>query len=428
MVNPPVPVGDGKIRIGSGFGMASELTDDAAGHTWQLLRLLDGSRDLAQLVQELRRADPQVQAEQVHAAVQALAEAGLLEDAAIRPPSEFTADEVERYRRNVEFFSHVHQPPLHGYDFQQRLRAARVTVLGLGGLGSYVALILASIGVGDLLLVDFDTVEKSNLNRQVLYRDADLGRAKVEAAAERLATVNPHVRVATRNERVDGTDAVRAVMTGRDLLVCAADRPRVRIYDWINEAALADGVPWIRGANDGLTVNVFLHVPHLTACFECGQLTGHEQAPWYRNYLRYLMAEIGDRTINPCIAPAAGLVGSLAALEAVKQLTGLLPPPTRGRKLVFDLGTLEVDFVDVPRRADCPKCGTAAPGAPGEQAAVAASAAPAAPAARVAQVAPAAPAAPAARGAPGATAAAPAAGSSGGWLAGSGGWLAGSGG
>src|SRR5439155_3735307 len=135
----------------------------------------------------------------------------------IPPPAALSAAELNRYRRNLEFFSFFHRPPLTAGDFQVRLREAKVTVLGLGGLGSWIAMNLAAIGVGDLVLVDHDRVELMNLNRQVLYTENDIGRSKVEAAAERLAQVNPHTRLEAREEKVDGVAAARACMAGRDL-------------------------------------------------------------------------------------------------------------------------------------------------------------------------------------------------------------------
>jgi molybdopterin/thiamine biosynthesis adenylyltransferase len=361
-VYPPIPAGNGRIRIGSDYGIASELQDDEAGHTWQLLGLMDGTRTITDLEAAMRGLDPAIVPADVRDAVDALVAAGFVEDAADPGPvDQFPRPELERYRRNLEFFQYFHAPPLTSADFQLRLRRCRVTVLGLGGLGSHVALGLAAIGVGDLLLIDHDEVELMNLNRQLLYTDADIGRSKVEAAAQRIAEVNPHVRVTARTAMVDSAQAARACLAGRDLLVCAADRPRILLYQWLNSAALSEQVAWLRGANDGLTVNLFLHVPYRTACFQCAEIEAEQTHSWYRPMQRHVLEVIGDRTINPCIAPVAGMIGNLAAFEAVKFLTGAAQPVIYGRKMSFDLMRMESDFAEGTRMPDCPACGENAP-------------------------------------------------------------------
>jgi molybdopterin/thiamine biosynthesis adenylyltransferase len=364
-VFPPLPLGDGIIRIGGvDYGLAAELHDDEQGHVWQLLSLLDGTRTMDEVAQAMQASDADLSVTDVRAAVDELVEAGYVEDAAREPaPGLFTPTEAERYRRNLDFFSYFHLPPLTNYDLQVRLKQSRVTVLGLGGLGSFVALSLASAGVGNLLLVDDDVVELSNLNRQVLYTADDLGQYKCEAAARRLALVNPHVNVTARNLRVSSVEDARSCIAGRDLVVCAADRPRIRIYEWLNAATVAERVAWVRGANDGLTVNLFLHVPGETACFECEQARAYAMYPWYRRVVRYAMEEIGDRTINPCTAPIAGLIGNLTAFEVVKYLTGCATPAAYNRKLIFDLQTLETRFLDGERQPGCPACGALSTGA-----------------------------------------------------------------
>jgi thiazole/oxazole-forming peptide maturase SagC family component len=356
-VFPPMPAGERTIAIGgSDYGLAAELGDDEAGHLRQLLELLDGSRTRDQVVSELRRTDPGLPAEDVVVAIDDLAEAGYVDDAAAPVPGVFSAAEVERYRRNAEFFSFFSRHPATGYDLQERLKRARVTVLGVGGLGSYVALALGAAGVGSLLLVDDDVVEEHNLNRQVLYTSADVGTSKVRAARDRIAAVNPHIQVEARATRVRGVEDARECFAGRDLVICAADRPRIRIYEWLNAAAVAEGVAWIRGANDGLTINSFLHVPGETACFECEQRRALATFPWYAARLEFAKETLGDRTVNPCTAPVAGLIGNLTALEAVKYLSGAATPVIQNRKLTVDLQTLETRLSDGARDPECSVC------------------------------------------------------------------------
>jgi molybdopterin/thiamine biosynthesis adenylyltransferase len=358
-VFPPIPTGDGRIRIGGGdFGVASEITDDPAGNVWHLLDLMDGTRTREQLVTGMRARSAQIAAADVDNAIDTLVDMGFVEDAATPLPATLSPAEAERYRRNLEFFSYFHKPALTAGDFQARLQKANVTVLGLGGLGSYVAMSLAAVGVGNLTVVDHDKVELINLNRQILYTDADIGRPKVEAAAERLAAVNPHVRITPVAASVDGVSSARACLAGQDLLVCAADRPRLILYHWLNEAALAERVAWIRGGNDGLTVSLCLHVPHQTACFRCAEQEAEQDHPEYRAMITYVSEVIGDRTINPCTAPMAGMIGSITALEAVKYLTGIAEPVILGRKLAVDVLRMETAVAAGRQLDDCTACGT----------------------------------------------------------------------
>lgn len=357
-VFPPVPLGNGRIRIGADFGIASEIQDDDQGNVWYLLGLLDGAHTEVEIAAAMGRRCSGVTPANVLGMLGTLIDMGFVEDAATPPPAALSAAELNRYRRNLEFFSFFHQPPLAAGDFQLRLREASVTVLGLGGLGSWVAMNLAAIGVGHLVLVDHDRVELMNLNRQVLYTENDIGRSKVEAAAERLAQVNPHTRLDVIEAKVDGVAAARACMTGRDLLVCAADRPRLLIYQWLNEAALAEGVTWIRGGNDGLTVNLFMHEPYRTACFECLEQDALAQYPEFAAARRHMVEVVGDRTINPCTAPMAGMIGSIAALEVVRRLTGMAEPVTLGHRLVVDVQRMTTELLEGTRLDDCTVCGT----------------------------------------------------------------------
>lgn len=361
-VFPPFPVGDRIIRIGGAdHGIAAEMVDDERGHLSQLLSLLDGTRTVDELVAAMQADDPFLASADVRAALTSLVNEGYVEDAAVAPPPVFSSEEIDRYRRNFDFFSFFHLPPHTNYDLQARLKEAKVSVLGVGGLGSFVALSLASMGVGELIVVDDDTVEESNLNRQVLYTRRDVGRYKVDAAAERLALVNPHIRVTPLRRRVGSVRDARCCMASQDFFVCAADRPRVRLYEWLNEAAVAEGVPWLRGANSGLTVTLYLHVPGRTACFECEQIEARRRVRLYEQIVRHAMEEVGDRTVNPCTAPVAGLIGNLAALEVVKHLTGIAPSVLENRMMALDLRTLEPVFREGTRQTNCGVCGALQP-------------------------------------------------------------------
>lgn len=362
-VFPPTPLGDGRIAIGGiDAGLAAEIEDDEHGHVWRLLSLLDGTRDLDGLVAEMARSGRAAPSPaDVSAAVAALADAGYVEDAAAAPPpGAFTAAELERYRRNADFLSFFSPPDLSAYELQARLRRSRVAVLGLGGLGASAAASLAAAGVGALRIVDFDTVELSNLNRQVLYTEADVGLPKTRAAAARLRRINPNVDVEAVDLRIAGVEDARAVVAGFDFLVCAADRPRVLIHRWLNSAAAAEGVPWAWGSNAGLTVQMGMLRPGHTGCFECDDRTYRERHPWYDGARRWEAEVLGERDVNPCIAPVSMMLGGMLALDVVFFLTQATPPSSYGTTTSVDLRSSVRRGRVVERHPHCATCATAA--------------------------------------------------------------------
>lgn len=244
-------------------------------------------------------------------------------------------DELGRYAR------HIVLPEIGGAG-QQRLRAARVLVVGAGGLGCPVLLYLAAAGVGTLTVVDDDTVSLGNLQRQVLFRTGDLGRPKVVAAAEALAALNPHVAVVVHPARLDARLAA-ALVPGADLVLDGSDNFDTRYL--VNAACIAAGVPLVSGAMSRWEGQVGLfHPAGGGPCYRC------------------LFPAPPDPALTPPCALAGivgalpGVVGSLMALEAIKLLAGA-GTPLRGALMIFDGLHAETRRIGVRARQDCPDCG-----------------------------------------------------------------------
>ncbi len=363
----PIELDPVTVSLGFPRTPRSAVVPDPDGRVRAVLDVLDGTREVDDVVRDLAGWCDRTA---VLTVLDALSAEGFLEDAAIAPPPELTGPEVRRYSRNSEFFSYftdraegVHDtaagdgsidPLATRYSPQQSLRRSTVVVLGVGGLGSHVALHLAALGVGRIHLVDFDTVEESNLNRQVLFTDADIGGPKAAVAARRLRAANPYVEVVATEDAVRGVDDATRWLAAGDLLVCAADRPRVDLDRWLNAAALASGRPWMRGSSVGLTAVLDLFVPGRTACAEC-RLEPDADGSGDGDLVEAIRS-LGDDAVSPCVAPVAGLLGSLAALEAMKVLTGIAPSPLLDNQLVVDLPNAEVHHLPDRRHPDCRRC------------------------------------------------------------------------
>lgn len=222
---------------------------------------------------------------------------------------------------------------------QLSLRDASVLVVGAGALGSPVAMYLAGAGVGRLGIADDDTVEVSNLHRQLLHFTPDVGTPKTESAASKLRFLNPEIIVEPYQVRVDEANAP-GLVEGQDLVVDCSDSFATRYA--VNKACCEAGIDLVEGGVVGWSGLVMTIVPGATACYRCAFPTEPADAR--------SCAEAG------VLGPAAGVIASLQALEALKFLTGVQPTLV-DEFLSVDLATLETIRVNVRRRADCPDCG-----------------------------------------------------------------------
>ena len=248
-----------------------------------------------------------------------------------------TPGQVTRYARHLSL-AEV------GPEGQRRLADARVLLVGAGGLGSPAAMYLAAAGVGTLGVVDPDRVELSNLQRQLLHGTGDVGRPKVESAADRLRGLNPQVAVVTYPVRLDSSNALELV-GDYDLVVDGSDNFATRYL--VNDACRLTGRPWVYGA---------------ILRWE-GQLSlfGTPDGPCYRCLFR----EPPPPGLVPGCAEAGvvgvlpGIVGSLQALEAIKWIVGRREGTAAGRLLIFDALSLGFREISLRRDPTCPLCGDA---------------------------------------------------------------------
>jgi adenylyltransferase/sulfurtransferase len=248
--------------------------------------------------------------------------------------AELSRDEIARYSRHLLL-------PEVGAAGQARLKAGRVLVVGAGGLGSPAALYLAAAGVGRIGLADFDTIDVSNLQRQVLYDTRDVGRPKAERARERLAALNPHVEVAVHPERLT-KDNARSVLSGYDVVLDGTDNFATRYLT--NDACFLLGLPNVYGSIYRFEGQVSVFQRGRGPCYRCLYPAPPEPG------LVPSCAEGGVLGVLP------GVVGSLQATEALKLLLGV-GRSLAGRLLLYDALALEFREIALRRDPACPLCG-----------------------------------------------------------------------
>ena len=247
----------------------------------------------------------------------------------------FTDDQLERYSRHL-ILKEI------GVRGQKKLLAARVLVIGAGGLGSPAAMYLAAAGVGTIGIVDDDVVDLSNLQRQIIHGTGNVGMPKVESAAETVTSINPDVTVKPYHIRVSAGNIVELI-AGYDVIVDAADNFSTKFL--INDACVLAGKPYIYGGALRFEGQLMTYVPGRGPCYRC--------------IFRDMPAagEVPSCKEAGVLGAVVGVIGSMQAVEAVKLILGVGKPLT-ARLMTFDALAMTCRAVPLPEREpDCPVCG-----------------------------------------------------------------------
>ncbi len=249
--------------------------------------------------------------------------------------SPFQPDELRRYQRHLSL-------PQVGLAGQQRLREARVLIVGAGGLGSPTALYLAAAGVGTIGLVDNDVVDESNLQRQLLHGTKDIGRSKLHSARDRLHDVNPHVQVITHAAWLTSQNAL-GIIADYDIVLDGTDNFATRYL--INDACVLLGKPNVHGAIFQFDGQASVFATADGPCYRC--LYPEPPPP----------GSVPDCATGGVFGVLPGLVGTIQAVETIKLIlnTG---DSLAGRLLMIDTLSMQFRQVSVERDPDCPACGT----------------------------------------------------------------------
>lgn len=230
--------------------------------------------------------------------------------------------------------------PDFGAKAQEKLRRATALIVGLGGLGSPAALYLAAAGVGNLMLNDFDRVDLSNLQRQILHTTANVGRPKTASAADAVAAINPDCRLELLDRRLQDSE-LQAVIARADLVLDGSDNFGTRFA--VNAACVHARKPLVSGA-------AIRYEGQLTVCD-----TRDAQSPCYACIYPESGEELENCRSNGMLAPVVGVIGSFMAVEAVKLITGV-GQPLIGRLLRLDAKNGTLSIINIKRDPACPVC------------------------------------------------------------------------
>ena len=235
-------------------------------------------------------------------------------------------EELERYDRQIRLI---------GIEGQERLKKSKVLVVGIGGLGSPAALYLAAAGVGEIVLVDSERVEPSNLNRQVLHWTRDIGELKVKSASEKLRELNPNVKIRAYSELADER-LLEEVVPQVDVVIDGLDNWSTRFA--LNRVCVKYKKPLVHAGVYGVYGQALLVVPGITPCLQCIVV---KEPPTQRPF--------------PILGPVPGLMAMIQVMEAIKILTGY-GRPALNKLIVFNGYSMEFQEISVYRNPSCPVC------------------------------------------------------------------------
>lgn len=311
--------------------------------------LAERSATRTELAVELERRGVAILAETLEGKLAALVRCGATRLEA-DPREPLPEPDAERFSRQLPYFAETGDPS----GAQRELRAATVVVLGCGGLGTWALGALACTGVGSFLLIDDDSVDLSNLNRQILFAQSDLGEAKVERAADWVRRFDATIEVRTVKTRISGPSDLAPLLDGADVLILAADWPPYELVRWVNDVCVDARVPYIVAGQVPPTLKVGpTYVPGRSACFDCHERALRRGFPLYEELTRFRRAHPTPATT---LGPASGAVGALLAMEVMHLLTGDGPVATEGRAFLLDMRSFETRWEAIERDPSCPSC------------------------------------------------------------------------
>ncbi|EDL62876.1 HesA/MoeB/ThiF family protein [Bacillus sp. SG-1] len=278
-----------------------------------LINQLDGNQSLAEIALNLNSTE-----EDVLQIIIDLSEHGLVEDQSHSEQTHLSVQEKERYRSNLNYFNVFSNLQNSKYTFQEKLKNSTVTVLGLGGSNTVLSC-LAGIGVGNIIGVDFDEIELSNLNRQFLYNEGNIGRLKTQIAKEELDKMNSNINVQVLNLQIKNANQLSAIVKNSDLIINSIDQPSILSTRWVNFAAVKHNIPLLQAGTGGRKLLLQRFMVNSGGCFDCYLIQILKNNPEFEDELRVIYgAKLEGR--NTAFAPNVAFLAGLLSNEAANIL------------------------------------------------------------------------------------------------------------
>jgi molybdopterin-synthase adenylyltransferase len=316
-----------------------------------LIELLDGKNDINDISIKL-----EVNKKDIENAIYALDEMGFLENEIVNEIA-LTVTEKERYRSNLNYFSNFSSINKSKYDFQLCLKNSKVVILGLGG-GCLTASLLAGLGVGEIIGVDYDKVERSNLNRQYLYNEDDIGYLKTEVAERKINKINPDIKVKMYNLKIESYECLLEIIKDANLVISMIDQPSLISFRWVNAACVKLGIPFYRGGFTHNKIKWERIIPkNDEPCYDCRLIDTIQQDKESEIRLKNIYGKVFS-DVNTGFGAALSILTGFFVSDVSKMLSGY--SQLMKNVVVMDTTTMEIRQFDIEteKKPYCPTCGT----------------------------------------------------------------------
>ncbi len=334
---------------------------DKEGAVWSLIGLLNGKHTSSQIIKETISKHTELSITTVQEYIDQLKDLDLLEDASLTAEGVIDRYTMERWSRNIEFFGSIAKYGDNKFAYQKKIKEAKICLLGCGGLGTHLLFDLAATGFSNITIVDFDKIEASNLNRQILYHEDDIGKSKVHQAKKRILQFSKQANIKAIAMRLDATEKVASVIAGHDLVICVADKPRNHIIYWLNEGCIKEKVPYINGGLDIRRGAFYSVLPGKSGCMMCWKQTLAQEANDTAVVVNNLDKQLDiDYAIPaPAMVTLVSIVAGCMIAEALKLITGLQPPCLTNKLKAFRFDDMLMETCETwEKQPDCPVCGS----------------------------------------------------------------------
>lgn len=321
----------------------------------RLLALLQGKKTTEEIQQQLISEFPALSVQTVSAMLAQLDRVGVLEEADLLPPADWTRAYIERYTRDIAFFAGYERPDLSRFEQQRRIRDAHIVLLGAGGIGSWIAMLLGQLGIGHLTIADDDEVSSSNLTRHALFTEKDIGKNKAAAAAEALHALNGAIEITVIPHLIETEEALHAISQNAQLVIVSFGPFFHPVPMRLHQACFRLGLPSI--ALNGLHIGPLV-IPGQTFCFSCAQSFFAQQTPWQVGKLGEEVNNVLHRGYYAIFAPLVAACTGLGVMEIAKYIAGFAPSYTTNGIIYLNPTDLSIHQIPIPRDPACHVCGT----------------------------------------------------------------------